>query len=269
MHGFIIAVAFPKGGTGKSTVAANLTAVAARRGLAALLIDLDPQGSSTLLSGIDNISNEHSAGSMFQDDPRVPSEIAVSSKYGFDVVPAGPGLIGAEDWLARSMLGEQRLRLLFNRDSGLDKYDIVFMDTAGFKGRLLNAALIASSDVVVPIRPSVLSTSELPDFFGIIDSVSELRTAMGDTAVNIAGVVLNEVREHTNAAKANVADVHAALGSTYRYATTVLPEAAPIEEAALARAPVVSVRSGSKIAQRYNELFIELFESTGTQRGVG
>lgn len=256
----ITAIANPKGGTGKSTVATNLTATAARRGYRALLLDLDPQGSSSLLSGLESVPDAKSAGAMFTDDPVKPTDLAIPSKYGYDVVPAGSGLIGAEDWLAKAMLGEQRLRLLMDRDEGLKKYQLIVIDTAGFKGRLLNSTLLASTHIVIPIRPSILSTNELPDFFAMIDNVCILRQGLGDTAPKVAGVVFNMVKEGTSAAKTNMREVAEALGTTeFPCARTTLPEGTAVEEAALARSPVVCTRTNAKVSLRYAELFTELF----------
>lgn len=268
----IVAVANPKGGTGKSTASANLAAVAAQRGLRPLLIDLDPQGSSSYLSGIEDAEESRSAGAMFQDEALRPSELALPTKHGYDVVPAGPALIQAEDWLARAIMGEQRLRLLFNRDTALrEKYDFIIVDTAGYKGRLLNSTLLACTDILIPARPSVLSTNEFPDFFDLIEQISMLREGIGDERLNVRGIIFNMVREGTKAAANNIEQVYAAIeflntaterAGRYNIAKTLIPEATAIEEAGLSRTPVVVSRPKSSVAVRYQELFAELFPQT-------
>lgn len=267
----ITAVANPKGGTGKSTVSANIAAVAALRGRKTLLIDLDPQGSSSLLSGIESAEDRHSAGAMFSDTPMLPSQLAIATPYGFDVVPAGAGLIETEDWLARHVVGQHQLRLLFKRDTALAEYDFVVVDTTGFKGRLLNAALLAATNVVIPIRPSVLSTNELPDFLAIMAKINLLREGLGDARLFVNGVIFNMVKEGTNAAAANIAEVNEALlltESDFGCAKSFLPDGTAIEEAAREHAPVVCVQPATKVAQRYNQLFDELFGSDPIARSV-
>ena len=266
LHKIVLAVSNPKGGTGKSTLAANISAVAASRGISTLLLDLDPQGSSRLLSSIEYVEDQRAAGMMFRDKATLPSQLAVACPWGYDVIAAGAGLIESEDWLATHPVGQHQLRLLFRRDLGLAKYDFIVIDTSGYKGRLLNAALLAATNVVIPIRPSVLSTNELPDFFSILASLDSLREGMGDAPLVNNGIVFNMVREGTSAALANIAEVHEALsiiGSPIHCASTMLPEATAVEEAALARSPVVAIRKQSKVAARYNELFTELFGVAG------
>lgn len=266
----IVAVTNPKGGVGKSTVSANLSAVAAKRGLRPLLIDLDPQGSSSYLSGVD-VEGDRSAGSMFQDEPVPPSMLTYSTKFGYDVVPAGSNLIQAEDWLHKATLGENRLRLLFRRDPELQsKYDFIVMDTAGYKGRLLTSALIACTDILIPAEASVLTLNEFPDFFQLISHISELREGVGDVRLKIDGVIFNKVRESTSAAAKNIQDVVDSIEylnqvpgmiEKYHVAKTHIPVATAIEEAGFARSPVVVARPKANVSLRYGELFDELFST--------
>jgi chromosome partitioning protein len=267
----IVAIANPKGGVGKSTVSANFAAVAAMRGLKPLLIDLDPQGSSSYLSGVD-VEGTRSAGAMFQDDPISPTDLTYTTKFGYDVVPAGSSLIQAEDWLARATMGENRLRLLFKHNPELlEKYDFIVMDTAGYKGRLLNSALITCTDVLIPAEASVLTSNEFPEFFSLIEQISELREGIGDVRLKVGGVIFNKVRESTSAATENIAQVNEAIAyineaagrkEAYKVAKTLIPVATAIEEAGFARSPVVIARPKAKVSLRYQELFDELFSNS-------
>lgn len=263
----IVAVAYPKGGTAKSQTAAALAAVSAQRGKQTLLLDIDPQGSSgTVISGVVAVDEETSAGAFFQDKPRFPSEIAQASKYGFDVVAAKTesgtnGLVHADNWISRTTLGQQRLRGLLRRDEGLSRYDLVFLDTVGAQVGLLASALLAATDVLIPITPSVLSTNELPEFLQLCQDFSEVRVNdLGGSAINVLGVVLVRVKGNTNAARESFDDMSAAVDAGFvKRLETVIPEATVMEDAARAGAPVVCYRRSATVSKRYFDLFDELF----------
>lgn len=256
----IIAIANPKGGVGKSTTTANLAAAAALNGSKVLLIDLDPQGSSTMLSGIDDVVEAKSACQLFQDNPALPSSVSVQTNYGFDVVCAGSSLILAEDWLSKAVMGESRLRTLLKKDSHLNGYDFIFVDTAGFNGRLLNAALLACDDVIVPIKPSALSLADLPNFLSMLEELNDLKVGMGDAGLRLLAVVNVQVSEGTRAANSNMNDVQDAVDANmFVAANTLIPYTTVMEEAANAKSPAVAYKPTAKVSERYKELFSELF----------
>src|SRR5947209_13878185 len=95
----IITVANHKGGVGKTTCTLNLGAALQEMGKRVLLVDLDPQGSLTVASGIPDVDGVPvSIGDLLVAHAgRVPSDIAaaiVHSPCGLDLV-AGNGMLCA------------------------------------------------------------------------------------------------------------------------------------------------------------------------------
>jgi len=258
----IVAVANTKGGTCKSTTVANLCAAAAMKGFKALLVDLDHQGSSTILAGLElaEIDENATSSQMFGEAPTHPSRLAVQSPHGFDVVPAGGGLVDAPLWIASINYGEHHLYDLFREDPGLQEYDYVFLDTAGNKDQLLNTALLASTDLLIPLTPSVLSTSELQGLMEIAEATQKQQKRIKSEPLNLLGIVIVRAKERTRTVQDLKNELgHVASQGIVHMITTVIPDSDVVEKAARAKVPVVNFRSGSNVGQRYLELFVELF----------
>lgn len=258
----IVVVANTKGGTGKSTTVANLAAAAAIQGHKTLLLDLDHQGSSTLLVGIDrnDIEESKTSSQLFNDNPSIPSSLAIRTAHGFDVVPAGGALVDAHRWIDSIRYGEHHLYDLVRADQALSRYDFIFIDTAGNRDSMLNAALLAATDLVVPLTPSVLSTNELLGLNEIIEATQKQQRRINTTPINMLGIAIVRAKERTR----TVQDLRAELKKVsaegvVHMITTVIPDSDIIEKAARARVPVVNFRAGSNVGQRYMELFLELF----------
>jgi len=258
----IVVVANTKGGTCKSTTVANLAAAAALQGFKTLLLDLDPQGSSTMLTGIDrgDIEEAKTSSQLFNDKPALPSSLAIPTAHGFDVVPAGGALVDAPLWISSINYGEHHLYDLVREDKALTQYDFVFVDTAGNRDALLNAALLAATDLVVPLTPSVLSTSELQGLNEIIEATQKQQRRINTQPINMLGIAIVRAKERTRTVQDLRAELEAVSAEgVVHMINTVIPDSDIIEKAARARVPVVNFRAGSNVGQRYMELFLELF----------
>ncbi|MGH7686413.1 MAG: ParA family protein [Candidatus Dormibacteria bacterium] len=148
----IIAVANQKGGVGKTTTAVSLAAALAEAGQRVLAVDLDPQGHLTLNMGCRRPDELEQTVYDLLTSPSVTAEdIRLHSQpIGVDFLPANIELSGAELQLVTE----------FGRESVLneklepirDEYDFIVIDCPPSLGLLCINALVASTEVIIPLQ---------------------------------------------------------------------------------------------------------------------
>jgi chromosome partitioning protein len=166
----IVAISNQKGGVGKTTTAANLGVLLARRGRRVLLVDADPQFALTRQIGIEG----RSLGVNLVDvlAGRVGAEDAVvTGAHGVDVIASGRDLAGIELSLVGELGRERFLRDALEPVTG--DYDHVVVDTPPNLGLLTVNALVVAELVVAPV-----SGEDEESLHGIL----ELRRTIGRLA---------------------------------------------------------------------------------------
>ena len=170
----IIAFFNQKGGTAKTTSTLNVAAALAERGRSVLAIDLDPQASLTMATGIDIAALEYSVYDLLlEEDLNIASVIQSTSLAGVDLVPSHPDLAAAELELLNVLERERQLSYRF-RDADLSNYDYVLIDSPPALNILSNNILVASQELVIPIEPHPLSLMVLRRLFETIAKVRRL-----------------------------------------------------------------------------------------------
>ncbi len=143
-----LVIAQQKGGVGKTTTAANLAVLLARRGQRVLVVDTDPQFALTRQLGLE----VRSLGVNLVDvlaGRAAASEAVVAGVHGLDVIPAARELAGVEMSLVGELGRERFLRDAL--DPVLDGYEQIVIDTPPNLGLLTVNALVCANRVIAPV----------------------------------------------------------------------------------------------------------------------
>jgi chromosome partitioning protein len=245
-----IALSNNKGGSGKTTTTVSLAAAFAERGLKVLVVDLDPQGSTTdWLGGRESPIGlvEYSAGGI-----RVSDFVVSSSAPGVDLIPISPSLVPPGE-KGRDATG---LAIVRGFSRLPDYWDLILVDTPPTIGYLSLAPLVSSDQVLIPVEAHALA---LPGVASVMAAVERARRHV-NPRLELLGIVACRVNPTTH-----VRDVVAQLRG--QFGAVVLEhsvrEAIRIAEAPASRLPITRYAPASRAADDYRAVAGELLSRLG------
>lgn len=165
----IIAIVNQKGGSAKTTTAVNLGAALAESGKKILLIDVDPQGSSSKWLKASN--TEKGLYDVFAENTSISDKIIETGISGLSIIPSSPWLIGIEKALASEVGSETILSRQLKKVS--TNWDYILIDCPPALGILSLNALVAADEVLVPLETRVMALDGLAQLLRTIDTVKE------------------------------------------------------------------------------------------------
>ena len=167
-----------KGGTAKTTSTLNVAAALAERGRRVLVLDLDPQASLTMATGIDVTAIDLSVYDLLLDEEIGIAELALPTRIdGVDILPSHPDLAAAELELLNVLERERQLdnRL---RAADLSNYDYLLVDSPPALNIISINILVAIRELVIPIEPHPLSLMVLRRLFETVRRIERLNPGL-------------------------------------------------------------------------------------------
>jgi cellulose biosynthesis protein BcsQ len=224
----VIAVTSLKGGVGKTSITLGLASAALERGLRTLVVDLDPQGDTTM--ALQPVS-AHADLADVLDNPsaatvRAATGTSAWAERGLDVI-VGAGR--PSDASGDSLVEPLRQAL-----SRVGAYDLVLIDCPPSLGALTRAGLAAADRAVVVTEPGLFAVMAVGRALRTID---DLRRGIAPQLQPL-GIVINRVRPRSTEQAYRLAELGQLYGPLVLSPT--IPERAALQQAQGAARPLHS-----------------------------
>jgi chromosome partitioning protein len=243
-----IAIATHKGGTGKTVTSMALASGLARARKKTLLIDLDPQGHSTLGLGVELNNNDRTLRDLFTEPPSPISRVIKQTHLkGLDIVPDNIRL----ERVAQVLYMRPKREEILNRalQPVLPQYDFIVMDCPPSLGVLTEAGIAASQLIIVPC----LMEARAAD--GLVDLLEILNLLKGNHFDNWR-ILLTKVDSRKTVT--NQAVMAALEQWKQKIFKTSIPQSEPLNQAQIMRTDIFSFDRKCKGALAYQALTREI-----------
>ncbi len=232
-----IAMVNQKGGCGKTTTAINTAAALAELGKRILLVDLDPQAHATIGLGHDPDSFDRTIYDvLLNPDGELASVITHTNIKHLDLTPCNVLLAGAELELAG--VPDKQLLLGNALRPECDTYDACVIDCPPSLGVLTFNALVACTDVIVPVQAHYYALEGLKR---LLETIHIIRERFHPYSMESIGLLLTLVEDRSTFSRQIQQQMRDIFGDlvfdTVIHRNTRLAEAPSAGESVLAYAP--------------------------------
>lgn len=256
-----VAVLSLKGGVGKTTVALGLASAALRRGIRALVVDLDPQGNAT--ATLDPEGAERSLADVLAT-PRPPILAqAVSRSAWSDQLDVLAGTDDMEELNepsphAAPLDNLARALTWYSDPESNPHYDLILLDCPPSLGRLTRSALLAANGALLVTEPTLYAVSGAQRAFDAIERTSQEQNPQ----LRALGVLVNKFRSRSHEHLYRIGELRESFGSLVM--PVALPDRLAVQQAAGSCTPIHewATPGGREIALAFNLVLARMLRSS-------
>lgn len=257
----IVVIANQKGGVGKTTTAINLSAACALQGKKVLLIDLDPQG-NTSLSFVEPSNIEQSAFELFTEvNQSLENVIYPTSVKKLDIIPSKINLAKLEAKLVGDFDAIFRLRDRIEQIRS--NYDLIFIDTPPTLGLITVNALVAATYVLIPIQSSYFALEGTDD---LLETIEKVRSRP-NPELELLGVVVTLFDKRTALSKDVETQIRSVFGE--KAFKTLINRSVRLEESPAHKETIFTYSPKSSGAAEYQNLSKEVMKRVQKRFAIG
>lgn len=253
----IISITNQKGGVGKTITAINMAAGLARQGYTTLLLDMDPQGHSTIAftdpDKVDSTNYEVLIGESIFPEVIIPTKF--ERLY---LAPARISLAKLESKLLGELDGHFRLKDRLQQIKG--DYNFIIIDSPPSLGLITVNILVAASHVLIPIQSSYFSLEGTDDLLETIEKIKK----RPNPGLQILGVLITIHDHRTVLGRDIVRQIKRVFGK--KVFRVVISKSVRLEESPAYKESIFTFAPGSKGAIEYKQLCQEVINRVQQER---
>lgn len=236
----IISILNNKGGVGKTTSAVNIAATLSQNGNKVLLIDLDSQSNATNYIGLSYPNSEGSYSILTGHG----ASVQATEYENLFIIPADIRLIELQ-----TDINDNQLKYFLKDKTEI--FDYVILDCPPQINSITINALVASNEVVIPVKLGKFDIDGFVQLFNVIDSVKKDY----NPELNIAGVFITMYR-NIKFYKSVKEELKKEVGNLLL--ETTISESVTVPRSQFEKKPLCIMSKKCKVSKEYENLVGEL-----------